>query len=116
MKRDIKGDVTPDMYTRFYVGRCPESGVVRCIDFEKSCEIVLTIRHMTTLANHSSIFGLTNRGEMSIGTPGQPMRGKYIILSVRNLKFHGCMDDDFETAFQRFVWLVQVSFGKNAAH
>ena len=111
MMREIIGDGTPDMHSRFYVGRCVANGVVRAIDFKNSCELVLTIPQMTMLANNATIFGLTNRGDMSIGTPDQQMCGNYIIMSMRNLQMHGCMDDDFNVAFERFVLLIRMSFG-----
>lgn len=111
MIREIIGEGTPDMHSRFYVGRCVASGVVRVIDFENACELILTIRQMSMLANNATFFGLTNRGDMSIGTPCQQMRGNYIIMSMRNVQMHGCMDDDLNAAFERFVWLIRMSFG-----
>ena len=111
MKREIVGDGRLDMHSRFYVGRCVVSGVVRAIDFENACELVLTIGQMSMLANNATTFGLTTRGDMSVGTPDQKIRGDYIVLSMSNLEMHGCMDDDFNAAFKRFVCLLRNSFG-----
>ena len=110
MLREIKGKDTPDMHTRFYVGRCVATGVIHGIDLERACEIVLTIRQMSLLAKHACVFGLTDSGDMSVGTSEQEMRGHYIILSLRNLQMQGCMSDDFDDAFQRFLRLLQISF------
>ena len=110
MQRQISGD-NPDMETRFFVGRCVSSGVVRIIDLEAACELCLTIRQMTMITKYTPFFGLRG-GDMSVGDPDKPLSRSHLTLRLPNMYLQGVMADDLELAFQKFIALLQLSFSR----
>lgn len=102
MQRRIVGD-HPDLTSRYFVGRCISSGVVGIVDFEGCCEIPLTIAQMSALAANASVFGITAGGKLSVGCPGNRLRGAFIELQTKKMHMHGAMADELHIAISQFA-------------
>ena len=110
MKRQITGD-SPELTSRYFVGRCTFTGIIRILDFERACEIPLTIKQMATLAANSSKFGITKGGYLSVGSPEDNLRGTFIELEMKKMHMHGYMSNDVDTAFSQLTEQVRITIG-----
>lgn len=105
MRRQIHGG-NPDMNTRYFVGRCVSSGIVRIIDLQRACEYELSIRQMSRVAKNAPSFGLQGGG-LFVSKPFLGFSGSYITFRTPGMYLEGVMSDDLEVAFGKFFLLMK---------